>query len=127
MVALRDRRPMSWLASVGGRLLGSSHIRPEQLSWTNAGGGHVAGSRAMANSDPLFIRAQHVVLENRLLRLELRRLRMERRLAGEVMRERICESALLRAEAGSLRSEVTCRRDASTSLLGASAWKPLRS
>jgi hypothetical protein len=74
---------------------------------------------SMAHSDALMIRGELALVENRLLRMELRRLRMERHAACELLRHRIGECASQRAEFDCTRQEIACRGHASAHLLRA--------
>jgi hypothetical protein len=66
----------------------------------------------MAYLDLLMSRGQLALLANRLLRLELARLRAEHGHAHDALRKLIFENASLRAEARSVREEMIHRRSA---------------
>ena len=64
----------------------------------------------MAHSDPLLARAQIVLIENRLLQQERRRMRAEREYARKMLQMNLFEAASLRVETVSFRQELSYRR-----------------
>ena len=64
----------------------------------------------MAHSDPLLARAQIVLIENRLLQQERRRMRAEREYARKMLQMNLFEAASLRVESVSFRQELSYRR-----------------
>jgi hypothetical protein len=97
----------------GGLTKCLTRVRPSvhQLSQVNAGRGkkwhHLL---IMAYSDPLFSRAEFLIIENRLLQRERRQMRAERESARRTLQLNLFKAASLRVEMVSVREELSCRR-----------------